>query len=220
MIVVDEVASGDAASFHGREMPTEPAPHLWWFRPERRAVVLGSTQDSSVLDLDACRRHGLDVVARRSGGGVVVVGQELNLWLDVLVPRGHHRWDDDVARASWWIGDVWARVLESHGVRETIVHRDSMVTSPLARLVCFAGRGPGEVFVGPSKAVGISQRRTRDWARFQCALSLRWDAELHAEIVKDPSVTAHELRACGLTVSLDVERLAVDLGEEFRTELS
>jgi hypothetical protein len=41
-------------------------------------------------------------------------------------------------------------------------------------LVCYAGRGPGEVFVptpdgGSAKVVGIAQRRTRAGARFQCA---------------------------------------------------
>ena len=41
--------------------------------------------------------------------------------------------------------------------------------------VCFAGLGPGEVTVGGAKVVGISQRRTRHAARFQCAALLRWD---------------------------------------------
>lgn len=190
MTVVEHLTDDGAAAFHARELPAVDSsapgtPRLWWFWPHRSAVVLGSTQDRSLIDQDAAGDLGLDVVRRRSGGGVVVVGPGRTLWLDVVVPRGHRLWDDDVARATWWIGDVWADVLGSSGLAAASVHRGAMVTSSLARLVCFAGRGPGEVFVGEAKAVGISQRRTRDWARFQCALSLQWDADLHVAVIRD-----------------------------------
>ncbi len=42
-------------------------------------------------------------------------------------------------------------------------------------LVCFAGLGRGEVTVAGRKVVGISQRRTRDGARFQCAVLHHWN---------------------------------------------
>ena len=41
-------------------------------------------------------------------------------------------------------------------------------------LVCFAGLGPGEVLRDGDKLVGISQRRSRAGARFQCAVHIRW----------------------------------------------
>jgi hypothetical protein len=50
-----------------------------------------------------------------------------------------------------------------------------MVRSALSDVVCFAGLGPGEVTIGGRKAVGISQRRTREAARFQCVAYERWD---------------------------------------------
>ena len=49
--------------------------------------------------------------------------------------------------------------------------------------VCFAGLGPGEVTVDGRKVVGISQRRTRAWARFQCAALGRWDPAALAELL-------------------------------------
>lgn len=223
MTSVEHVADGSAASFHARELPSDRRPRLWWFTPTRVAAVLGSTQDDSVIDRDACDRLGIDVVKRRSGGGLVIVGALHTAWLDVLVPRGHPCWDDDVARAAWWIGEVWGDVLGRHAALDDVgtiaVHREAMITSPLARRVCFAGRGPGEVFVGGAKAVGISQRRTRDWSRFQCALSLRWDAELYSSILGAPQVSALELENVGTTMNLDVARLADDLIEQFRSRL-
>jgi hypothetical protein len=50
-------------------------------------------------------------------------------------------------------------------------------------VVCFGGTGPGEVVVGGAKVVGLSQRRTRDGARFQCSVPLAWDAGRHAELL-------------------------------------
>ena len=59
-----------------------------------------------------------------------------------------------------------------------------MVRTAWSDLVCFAGLGAGEVTAAapaadarPPKLVGISQRRTRDGARFQCAVLHHWDPE-------------------------------------------
>jgi lipoate---protein ligase len=87
------------------------------------------------------------------------------LWLDVLIPTGDPLWSDDVSHASHWLGDVWVAAL---GYGE--VHRGPMRRTSWSTLVCFAGLGPGEVTVDGRKLVGISQRRTRAGARFQCAV--------------------------------------------------
>jgi lipoate-protein ligase A len=54
------------------------------------------------------------------------------------------------------------------------VYRDSFSTGVDGRVVCFASSSPGEVFVETNKLVGISQRRSRDGARFQCVLYRHW----------------------------------------------
>lgn len=207
MVDVLVVTDGDAASFHGRPLPDDGRPHVWWFQPVVPAVVLGSTQDRDIVDLEECSRRGIDVVTRRSGGGIVIVGPDLTLWIDVLVPRHHRLWDDDIGRATWWLGDVWAEALADVEIAGD-VHRGPMQATDLSRLVCFAGRGPGEVVVSApnssaSKAVGISQRRTREWARFQCALSLRWDADLHRRVVRTDSFDPSALEHLGTDLDLD-----------------
>jgi lipoate-protein ligase A len=97
-------------------------------------------------------------------------------WIDVIVPRGDPLWDDDVTRSSWWLGDAWARVVRSFGL-DARVHRGRLERAPWSERVCFAGMGSGEVSVGGQKVVGISQRRTRTQARFQCAALLQWKPE-------------------------------------------
>ena len=146
---------GSATQFHEQGVPAERT--VWIFRVERPALVLGSRQPP--VDVE-----GFEVVRRHSGGGAVVVEPTGTLWVDVVVPRGDPLWDDDVGRATYWLGDAWATALGAGAE----VHRGPMRRTSLSDVVCFAGLGPGEVTLGGRKAVGISQRRTRAAARFQC----------------------------------------------------
>ena len=98
---------------------------------------------------------------RRSGGGAVLVGPGQAVWIDVVVPAGDPLWADDVGRAGWWLGEVWAAALAAAGLPGGEVWRGAQVRSAWSDRVCFAGLGAGEVTVGGRKVVGISQRRTR-----------------------------------------------------------
>ena len=139
---------------------------------ERPAVVLGSTQADDVVDRAAADRRGVEVVRRRSGGGVVLVHPEHSRWVDLVVPRNHPRWSDDVGTAFHWIGAAWSDAVKAatpdDGAHPVRAHHGGLEKNRWSSLVCFAGLGPGEVTVGTRKVVGISQRRTRHWARFQC----------------------------------------------------
>jgi lipoate-protein ligase A len=167
------------SAFHARSLPDDGRRQAWVCRPDRPALVLGSAQRDDVVDGQACAEAGIEVVRRRSGGGAVLVVPGELLWVDVLLPAGDPLWRADVGRAFHWLGDVWQAALADLGVGAT-VHRGPLQRTPWSPLVCFAGLGPGEVcLTGPAtggtpKAVGISQRRTRTTARFQCAALLRW----------------------------------------------
>jgi lipoate-protein ligase A len=95
------------------------------------------------------------------------------VWVDVFVPAGDALWEVDVGRAFAWLGRVWAAAVGG-GARP---HAGPLVTTPWSGLVCFGGLGPGEVTVDGAKAVGMSQRRTRAGALFQCAALLEWRPE-------------------------------------------
>jgi lipoate-protein ligase A len=85
----------------------------------------------------------------------------------VWIPRSDPLWDDDVVTSSLWLGETWRDALVALGVRDLEVHEGRLVRSSLSDLVCFAGVGPGELSWRGRKLVGISQRRTRQGARFQ-----------------------------------------------------
>ena len=76
-------------------------------------------------------------------------------------------------RHVWVMGMVIA--LAACGVGAATVHHGPLMRSEWSGLLCFAGLGPGEVTVGGRKVVGMSQRRTRAAARFQCVVLAEWD---------------------------------------------
>jgi lipoate-protein ligase A len=88
-----------------------------------------------------------------------------------------------VAVAAEWLGAAWTSALADLGRPGGTVHRGGLARTRLAPVVCFAGTGPGEVLVEGAKVVGISQRRTRAAARFQCSVPLTWDPERHAALL-------------------------------------
>jgi len=164
----------DAATFHARSLPDPLTRQVWVCEPTRAALVLGSAQ-RDVADVAACAAVGVDVVRRRSGGGAVFVEPGNVLWVDVLLPVDDSLWQHDVGHAFLWLGEAWALALDDVGI-DTTVHRGSLVRTPWSDLVCFAGLGAGEL-TDPAgrKVLGISQRRTRAGARFQCAVQSTWD---------------------------------------------
>lgn len=166
---------GDANCLHQREVPDPATRLVWVFETVRPALVLGSTQGEDLVDVEIARSFDVAVARRRSGGGAVLVVPGNTVWIDVVVPAGDPLWDDDVARAAHWLGETWQATLAELGLGGAEVHRGALTCGPLGRLVCFGSVGAGEVTLDGRKVVGISQRRTRRAARFQCALYRDWE---------------------------------------------
>ena len=174
---------GTPAAIHARDADLSQR-RVVVCQPTASAVVLGSAQGAGTIDEDAARRRGLAVVRRRSGGGAVVVEPGRMLWIEVVVPAGDPVWEDDLGRSFLWLGRAWAAALKACGVTGAKVHTGAMRRTRWSPVLCFAGVGPGEVHVGGHKVVGLSQRRRREGAVYQCAVLLAWDPALHAALVR------------------------------------
>lgn len=194
-----------AADLHARDVVDDGARRIWVLEPTGPAVVLGSTQPASDVDATAAAVAGVEVVRRRSGGGAVWVAPDDPIWIDVVVPRADPLWSDDVGRAFQPVGEAWRRALDACGVGGLAVHDGAMIRTPWSSAVCFSGTGPGEVLdAAGAKVVGISQRRTRAGARFQCALYRHWDPEpLRALLVPPPPADALAGAGAGIEVGAD-----------------
>jgi lipoate---protein ligase len=175
------------------------------FRPERRRVavvrevshptlVLGSTQAADLVSPDALRERSVELVRRRGGGGAVYLEPGTFLWIDAWIPRDDVLWAHDVSVAAEWVGRWWidafagAAAVAGTGRAAEVdadagapgglsVHTGRTVPGALGDLVCFAGRGPGEVFFDDRKIVGLSQWRSREGALFSSCAYLEWDPE-------------------------------------------
>ena len=162
-------------SFHGMEHPG--GREVWlhcWESEKRGALVLGSSQPEDLVNAEVLQRRGLELVKRQSGGGAVLVVPESVVWIDVFIPRDDPLWEDDVGKSALWLGETWQATLLEFGVSAE-VHQGPYQPGEWGELICFAGRAAGEVFVDDKKSVGISQRRTRQGARFQTALARQWN---------------------------------------------
>lgn len=184
---------GTAGDFHSMNLDAERA--LWWCDVSRSALIVGSSQSVSLIDEQCASRNGVDVVRRRSGGGLVYVDPVDSVWIDITIPVNDSFWAVDVTTSMMWLGQVFVDALSPWVKAE--VYSSSYKAGDFGRAVCFASQSPGEVFVGDHKLVGISQRRTRDGARFQCVVYRQWNPEPWLPCVAD----AH--------AALGVERLQV-----------
>ncbi len=181
---------GPADMLHDTAPPSESRPTAWLLEVEEPSLVMGSAQTAAAVDRARAAAVGVRVVRRHSGGGAVLLVPGEHVWIDVWVPAGCRWWDTDVIRAADWLGDVWVDALGAVGMPDLTVHRGGLVRTRWSSTVCFVGLGPGEVSSGGRKLVGVSQRRTRDWARFQCLVHRRWDADAVSALLADPEARA------------------------------
>jgi lipoate---protein ligase len=175
------------AEIHKLMLPDVVTRMVRWHDPLGAALVLGSTQPESDVDIDAARSLNIDIVRRRSGGGAVLVAPGDLIWFDVVLPNGDPLWAHDVGRAFHWLGHAIADTLAELGTKDVEVHEGALLATQWSRRICFAGVGPGECRVGSKKIVGISQRRTRFGAIFQVSIIRRFDGDNLARLLSVPS---------------------------------
>ena len=212
--------TGSCEEFHHRPFPGGNEPVISLFTPARPAIILGSTQERSLVNEEICSANNIEIVKRRSGGGIVFLAEDSTIWIDVEIPREHSLWVNDVGDSSLWLGEVFRKELSELCDVNLELHRSGLIKTVWSPLICFAGRGPGEVFTEDGrKVVGMSQRRTRDWARFQCAVSLQWKPELLLKLLNEPRPTISDIENCGSNLSLESATVATKMTDAIRIAL-
>ena len=201
----------DVESFRG-----ETRRLVVWRRVDRATLVLGSTQPTELVAGWVLRERGIELARRRGGGGAVYLGPGDHVWMDAWIPRDDHLWDHDVSRAAEWVGAWWTAALQDLGAVGLEVHTGRSVPGELGELVCFAGRGPGEVLHSGRKVVGLSQWRSREGALFSSCAYRRWDPAALMELLdiadEERASLVAELGAAALGVG-ELEPAAGDMQE-------
>lgn len=220
-VVVERLVDG-AGELHLRSPEVVDGPAVWWCEVDRPAVVLGSRQDPALLDAQRCAARGIEIVRRRSGGGLVLLVPDEFVWVDLLVPPGAviDGVDPDDPRSLMVAAGRWWRTALVHLGDDPglAVHDGGMVVTPWSDLICFAGLGPGEVVDEGAKLVGLSQRRGRWGARIQGALHRRVDLERTASLLAGVRPDA-PLPVVASRPGLDVAAVVASLAASFAAAL-
>ena len=202
--------TGTAADFHAMELPYERA--LWWCNVETPTVILGSTQSLDDVNQKSADESGVLVSRRRSGGGAVFVHPSDSVWIDITISRDDPLWKDDVAQSMLWLGELFVEALSPWVHAE--VFRDTFSNGIDGRVVCFASSSPGEVFIGANKLVGISQRRGRDGARFQCVLYRHWRPGEWSQILASSDVRSRVAEIAVSTLDIPAQTIVNAISDQ------
>lgn len=132
----------------------EPIVRLYGWRPE--AVSLGNSQTEAVIDLDAVREYGLDVIKRGTGGGGILHGAT-EVTYAVIVPIDFEPMPRDLPGSFAFLGDGVLRSLRALGLDAQIDSQPDRTRDAL----CYVRQQGTNIVVGGKKISGGAQRRTR-----------------------------------------------------------
>lgn len=147
----------DEALWRGRQAGTSP-PTFRCFAWAPPTVSLGYGQDLDVVDAEACRRLGVGLVRRPTGGSAIYHdGPERELTYSVIASSDDVGIPVDVLATYRWIALALVRGLRALGAPAEIVAVPE--TDGPAPAFCFARTGRYEIEIGGRKVVGSAQRR-------------------------------------------------------------
>jgi lipoate-protein ligase A len=152
-------------------------PRLLAYGWDRPVLVLGYGQDSSEVDLSACKVRGVSVVRRCTGGtGVLYQG---DLALSLVLPETHP-WARSIATLYEAFAGALKNGLEALGVMTTKSQTPKRGGPRSA--ICFEDHRAETLLLGGKKVLGCAQARRGGSVLIHGALLLGVDAWLQSEV--------------------------------------
>jgi lipoate-protein ligase A len=150
----------DEAVWRGRQAGTSP-PTLRFYAWDPPTVSLGYGQVAGDdIDVDACRRFGVGLVRRPTGGSAIYHdGPERELTYSVVASTADLGGLRDLVSTYRWICAALLRGLRDLGAPAEMV--PVVATDEPTPAFCFARTGRFEIEIARRKLVGSAQRRRR-----------------------------------------------------------
>ena len=166
--VLDAVSAGQAP----------PTLRLYGWDPP--CLTLGRHQGVEAADLEFCRREGIDVVRRPTGGRALL--HHLELTYAVVAPLGKGPIPRSLQDAYRLICSALVRAMQSLGVGAELTGGEVNLELPGPRTTvpCFEAPAGGEVVVKGRKLVGSAMRAHSGTILQHGAIVLDWDGRLQA----------------------------------------
>lgn len=163
----------------------EQVPVVRFYSWNPAAVSIGRFQNvETAVNADECRRRGIDIVRRVTGGRAVFHDSELTY--AVVAPADHHTFPRDVMGTYKLIARGLLAGLAYLGIKANIVSRSAR-NSPLPKRPrdpsCFASPSWYEILVNGKKIIGSAQRRIPGAFLQHGSILIRYDADLESKLI-------------------------------------
>jgi lipoate-protein ligase A len=194
----------------------EPVLRFYTWNPP--AVSLGRFQEvASSVNAEACRKHGIDIVRRITGGRAVLHRHELTY--SVISPIGDDLFPNDVLGTYKVLASGLLAGFVRLGVHAEMVSPSGdsaqLVKCDRSEPACFSSPSWYEILVHGRKIVGSAQRRLAGAFLQHGSILIDYDPLLEAEVI--PGAGLQEAVTCirrelGRDIGLDVVKSAFRTG--------
>jgi len=173
----------DEALLHAVAEGTSP-PVLRFYRWRPATVTLGYAQSASTdIDLEVCRKTGLDVVRRSTGGRAVLHDNEVTY--SVIAPLVSGLFGNSVLDSYRVISEVLQKALQQLGLTAKLVPGRSRGGQLSAtKVVCFAAPSQYELVIDGRKIAGSAQKRHGQAFLQHGSIPLELDLDLLGRVLK------------------------------------
>ncbi len=162
----------------------EAPPTLRLYRWSPPALSLGFLQkEETVVDRQACRRLGIDVVRRPTGGRAVLHHSELTY--SIVLPENYPCLPRDVLGAYRYLSGGLVAAFLLLGINPSLAPAKKEGRR-LTSGACFDAPSPYELQVRGKKVAGSAQLRRRGVLLQHGSILLTLSPELYAEVLKFP----------------------------------
>jgi lipoate-protein ligase A len=195
----------------------ESLPVLRLYTWSQPAISCGHFQKiEQELDLQACRRNGIAVVRRPTGGRAVLHGNDLTL--TIVAKETELRIGASVEETYRRIAEAIACGLKGLGILVDLVRTQASGGEILGSASCFASKSRHELVLGGRKIFGCAQRRWDGIVLSQGSLQLWGDGEVPPELRRPGPKSAALRNTCRkeATPGEDKEKVKEGIAGGFR----